>query len=75
MPVIAGILPVVAHPATYLGAGDTVSAGIEGRAGKKEVGMKLLDAMSESRCRAFSSCFVKVVIAAGEGGVLDDVIL
>ena len=74
MPVIAGYAPVIPHPAAYLGAGEAVSAGIEGRAGKKKVGLKLLQC-GVNRSQSFFLLFVKVVVAAGQGRVLNAVVL
>src|SRR5580765_1784567 len=65
--------PVIPHPAAYLGARQAVSAGIEGRTGKKYVRLKLLQ-YGSNRAEIFFLFFVKIVIAAGQGRVLNGVV-
>ena len=66
--------PVIPHPATYLGAGQAVSAGVKGWAGKKKVGLKLFQRVA-NRSQSFFFLFVKIVVTASQGRVLNTVIL
>ena len=66
--------PVVPHPTAYLGAGEAVSAGVEGGTGEEKVGLKSIECVSNRSQRVFF-LFVKVIVAAGQGCVLDPAIL
>ena len=69
-----GYAPVIPHPTAHLSAGEAVSAGVKGGAGKKKVGLKLFQCVV-NRSQSFFFLFVKVVVAASQGRVLNVVIL
>src|SRR5439155_25153524 len=60
-----GYPPVILHPTAQLRAGETVSAGVEGWAGKEKVRLKLIEQRA-NLLQSFFFLFVKIVVAAGD---------